>query len=184
MFSPSGNPFHSRHDGDMRQRNSGSVFRKGIPIRSGNSEIEAFMAPNQTGMEIARQFRIQVPLMPTTMFDRLIVPLLATSLGMLISMGGMWALGDPGDPSPEAPWLSESGEPTAAWRYTADGWQDSSAWRVGENESRIKFIDQIHPTVVAGLVLLLCVGVGLYFDRKSVANESDYVCAEELPERL
>ena len=115
------------------------------------------------------------------MFDRFIVPFLASSMGVMISLAGFCFLGDP--PS-DPPWINPSGEPTSTWRQTADGWQDTSEWRVGKEESRVKFIDEIHPTVVAGLILLLCLGVGLYFDRKTTDDEDPGVKEIELPERL
>ncbi len=115
------------------------------------------------------------------MFDKIFTALFLTFLGVLISIGSVWMLGEP---EPQAPWLSSSAEPTSAWRHTASGWQDSSDWRVGENEARIKFIDRIHPTIVAGLVLLLCLGVGVLFDRKNTDRQSGDANGQQQPDRL
>lgn len=57
---------------------------------------------------------------------------------------------------PVAPWtMTESSNPTAAYRFTNNGWEDSTSWRINGEEAKAKFIDQIHPLVWSVLIILV-----------------------------
>lgn len=65
-------------------------------------------------------------------------------------------------PVPVSPWtVTDSANPTATFRFTSQGWQDSTAWRSDGEEAKITFIDQIHPLVWSLLIILVVYGLAI-----------------------
>ena len=94
--------------------------------------------------------------------------LLAAALACLLAIddGAIRAL----SPEPVSPWaVTEPTNPTAAYRFTNNGWEDSTTWRIDGEEAKTKFIDRIHPLVWSILVVLLVYGLAiLVSDEKQV----------------
>lgn len=45
-------------------------------------------------------------------------------------------------------------DPMSTYRYTAEGWRDSTDWRLPKSESRIRAIDYFHPGIWTLLVVI------------------------------
>jgi len=96
------------------------------------------------------------------MFDRILVPLIATLMAAGL-IGGM-LLNDKSSTvqiSPP-PWTqATASNPTGSYRFTVNGWEDSSSWRLRGDEAKVKFIDNIHPLVWMLFVVLVALGLAI-----------------------
>jgi len=68
------------------------------------------------------------------------------------------------------PWTKATSEnPTGSYRYTVNGWEDTALWRIEGEESKVQFIDHIHPVVWMLVVVLSASGLAvLASDEESV----------------
>lgn len=90
--------------------------------------------------------------------DRLI-PLFFTFLLVIVAGASMYL--QTGDSEPVAPWtLATAENPTGSYRYTSEGWQDSTQWQIqlAKSAQTQSLAKRIHPLYVAALVLLLALG--------------------------
>ncbi len=76
----------------------------------------------------------------------------------------------PSESIPTAPWTEATAEnPTGSYRFTANGWEDSTNWRINGEETKVKFVDHIHPLIWSLIVILVAFGLAiLVSDDKSV----------------
>ena len=72
--------------------------------------------------------------------------------------------------APTAPWVQATADnPTGSYRFTTNGWEDSSNWRINGEETKVKFIDNIHPLIWTLIVVLVAFGLAiLVSDDKNV----------------
>jgi len=122
------------------------------------------------------------------MIERFLVPFFLSMFCAFVPMIGMQLLGDP---EPAVPWMDPAAsDVTATWRHTADGWQDSSSWRVaaGQGEAKVQFVKNVHPLLVAAVGLFLSLAAIVLFDKEVVepdaledAPEEPESESEELP---
>jgi hypothetical protein len=106
------------------------------------------------------------------MFERIFIPLFATLMAIaLVST----TLVDNDTPtrsaqSTTAPWTQVTAtDPTGSFRFTKNGWEDTTHWRIGGEESKVEFIDNIHPLTWTLIVILAAIGLAiLASDEKSV----------------
>lgn len=62
----------------------------------------------------------------------------------------------------DSPWTNASSEnPSGGYRYTANGWENTVHWRIGGEEAKVKFIDNIHPAVWMLVVVLAASGLAI-----------------------
>lgn len=97
------------------------------------------------------------------MFEKFIIPFCGSLLVVTAFCGGLYlSAPSPFDETPSPPWIqSADAGPVATWRHTADGWQDSAAWRADGEEVRVRFVDRIHPVTWTIVVLLLATGAAV-----------------------
>ena len=107
------------------------------------------------------------------MLERILIPLIATL--MATTLIGLMLLRDNDSSNSQVvgpPWTQATAEdPTGSYRYTANGWVDTASWRIGGEETKIKFVDQVHPLTWMLLVVLLALGLAiLASDEESVKS--------------
>jgi len=80
------------------------------------------------------------------------------------------AIANAGDNTGAPPWMKATSEnPTGSYRYTVNGWEDTVNWRIEGEESKVKFIDHVHPVVWMFVVVLSASGLAvLASDEESV----------------
>lgn len=100
---------------------------------------------------------------PGHMFERILIPLIATL--MATTLVGLTLLRDNGSSNYKAtqpPWTQATADnPTGSYRFTTNGWEESASWRIGGEEGKVKFIDQVHPLTWMLLVVLLALGLAI-----------------------
>ena len=73
---------------------------------------------------------------------------------------------------PIAPWTTSLSENRAgSYRYTVNGWEDTSHWRQIGEEAEVRWIDSVHPMVLMLLIVFLASGLAVMAsDDESVAQ--------------
>ena len=107
------------------------------------------------------------------MFDRTLIPFLATMMAIAMVVTCLIRVESPnGDESrfAPAPWTqATTANPTGSYRFTTNGWEDTTHWRLQGEEAKVKFVDKIHPLVFALIVVLVAFGLAvLASDEKNV----------------
>jgi len=97
------------------------------------------------------------------MFERILIPIFATMLAIAIITVGVLRKDDPVAVNVSSPpWTQATVDnPTGSYRFTVNGWEDTAHWRINGEESKVKFIDQIHPVVWMLFVVSLASGMAV-----------------------
>jgi len=120
--------------------------------------------PNESGIKPIT-FGVQ------KMLTKTLIPLVATL--MAIALVGTTMLRDNGTTESVAPpWTQATAEnPTGSYRFTTNGWEDTASWRIGGEESKVQFIDHVHPFVWMLFVVFAALGLAILFsDEESVKS--------------
>lgn len=59
-------------------------------------------------------------------------------------------------------WTATSADIDSTWRHTKHGWQDSATWHAADSYVPVKTIEQLHPFVWAGTVLIAVIAVMIW----------------------
>lgn len=105
------------------------------------------------------------------MYERILIPIFATMMAIAMIAFGLLRADDPMHSDvPLLPWTQATADnPTGSYRFTVNGWEETTHWRINGDESKAKFIDQIHPLVWTLFVVLLAFGMAvLVSDEKNV----------------
>lgn len=105
------------------------------------------------------------------MLTRTFIPLIAALMAiMLVSTTMLRDEGSIATVTP--PWTQATADnPTGSYRFTTNGWEDTALWRIGGEESKVQFIDHVHPFVWMLFVVLTALGLAIMFsDEESVKS--------------
>lgn len=107
------------------------------------------------------------------MFERILIPLIATLMAMTLI--GVTLLRDNESSNSQAagpPWTQATADnPAGSYRFTSNGWQETASWRISGEETKVKFVDQVHPLIWMLLVVLVALGLAiLASDEESVRS--------------
>jgi hypothetical protein len=107
------------------------------------------------------------------MFERIFIPLFATLMAIALVSTTLIENDAPSrsaQPAPAAPWTQVTAtNPTGSFRFTKNGWEDTTHWRIGGDEAKVEFIDNIHPLTWTLIVILAAIGLAIFAsDEKSV----------------
>ncbi len=109
------------------------------------------------------------------MFERTLIPFFATVMAIAIASSSFVLTDAPfSDGSATevslAPWTQATAEnPTGSFRFTKNGWENTTRWRINGEEAKVKFIDNIHPLIWTLIVVLVAFGLAiLASDEESV----------------
>jgi len=97
------------------------------------------------------------------MFERTLIPLVATLMAAALTVVVLTRTGEPPVIDvPAPPWTRATVEnPTGSYRFTTNGWEETANWRINGEESRVKFIDHVHPLTWMLFVILLACGLAI-----------------------
>jgi len=108
------------------------------------------------------------------MFSKTFIPLIATLMAIVLVGGGLLLRYDESKNAQIAspPWTMATAEnPTGSYRFTVNGWEETASWRINGEESKVKFIDQVHPLTWMLFVILAALGLAiLSSDEESVKS--------------
>lgn len=106
------------------------------------------------------------------MLAKTLIPLIATLMAIVLVGTTMLRNEESTTESFTPPWTQATlDNPTGSYRFTNNGWEDSAFWRIGGEESKVQFIDHIHPFVWMLFVVLAALGLAILFsDEESVKS--------------
>lgn len=106
------------------------------------------------------------------MLERILLPIIALLMAVgLINHSLIQSDAAPSHAAlPSAPWATATpNNPTSTYRHTNKGWEDSTRWRINGEESKVQFIDNVHPLVWSLMLVLVVYGLAiLVSDEKHV----------------
>ncbi|QEG20183.1 hypothetical protein [Mariniblastus fucicola] len=108
------------------------------------------------------------------MIERIFIPFVATLMAIVLISMSLIRSDDPASrqPASSPPWTKATAEnPTGSYRFTVNGWEDTVHWRIDGEETKVEFIDNIHPLIMMLLVVLVAFGLAiLASDEESIKS--------------
>lgn len=106
------------------------------------------------------------------MLAKTLIPLIATLMAIVLVSATMLRNEGSTESQVTPPWTQATVDnPTGSYRFTTNGWEETALWRIGGEESKVKFIDHVHPLAWMLFVVLAALGLAiLVSDEESVKS--------------